>query len=272
MRTTKILRRSVLALLTLALHAARVSAQPASVASLRGNYVLTEVQAAGSAALGLLSFDGQGNVSGTEDVSGIPGCALGTPVTGTYSVNSDGTGALNLSPCSINGGTVEVFITPIDFVLRTFKGAAADGFLVMPGNSFATATLRRRPGKSSGYSLAALAPGAYSLSFRGYINGPEAGVGTLTSDGLGNATVSETWINGGALCTTTTNGTYSVNRDGSGVLHTPFAAQSCNVPPFGPGFVPTWDFVFDRSGGGAVDLISEQPNAGVLGKLHRMTN
>jgi hypothetical protein len=71
-------------------------------------------------------------------------------------------------------------------------------------------------------------PGVYSLSFRGYINGAEAGVGTLTSDGAGNATVSETWINLGTLCTTTTSGTYSVNDKGWGVISLPFAAQSCS--------------------------------------------
>jgi hypothetical protein len=136
-------------------------------------------------------------------------------------------------------------------------------------------TLRRRLGKSTGYSLATLAPGACSLSFRGYINGSEAGIGTLTSDGSGNVTVNETWINGATLCTTSeTNATYSVNRDGSGVLHTPFAAQSCSngQQGNGPGYVPAWDFVFDRSDGRALDLISESPNAGVLGKLHRMTD
>jgi hypothetical protein len=166
-----------------------------------------------------------------------------------------------------------VSITPIDFVLQTFEGTAADGFMAIPG--FATpATLRLRLGKSRGYSLATLAPGAYSLSFRGFINGVEAGAGTLTSDGSGNVTVSETWINGATLCTTTTNGTYSVNGDGSGVLHTPFAAQSCSngQQGNGPGYVPAWDFVFDRSDGRALDLISESPNAGVLGKLHRMTD
>ena len=232
MRTTNVLRVSFLALLSLTLHATRVLAQPATLASLRGNYVLTQVGGipvlgAGVAALGLLFFDGPGNVTGMDDVNGIEGCALGTAVIGTYSVNPDGTGVLNLSPCSINGGATQVSITPIDFVLRTFEGAAADGFMAMLGNAFATpTTLRRRPGKSSGYSLATLAPGAYSLSFRGYINGGEAGVGTLTSYGSGNATVSETWINSGTLCTTTTSGTYSVNANGSGVLHTPFAAQS----------------------------------------------
>ena len=62
--------------------------------------------------------------------------------------------------------------------------------------------------------------GAYVFTEQGSTsnNAPYAGLGSITLDGAGNATGSETIQSTGANLTTTFTGTYTVNADGSGTI------------------------------------------------------
>jgi len=89
----------------------RSSAQPAfSTASIKGSYALSFAVALGGAAsvafaggTGVVVADGSGNLSGSESFSITNGTVCsGLTLSGTYTVNPDGTGVANISYTSSN--------------------------------------------------------------------------------------------------------------------------------------------------------------------------
>ncbi len=106
--------------------------------------------------------------------------------------------------------------------------------------------------KAAAFSTASLS-GGYSFADSGETLGPAsikfAEVGVITFDGAGGFKGNATMNDGGAICTATVTGTYSINPDGSGsatVTQTPDAvstARGCTTI--------TFPIALALSGGGA---------------------
>jgi hypothetical protein len=130
-----------------------------TLASLRGDYGVTATYGANIArALGTQIFDGHGNLKGSAIVN-QPG-ANGTRIivsisfTGTYTINSDGTGTMSLTIMLPNDKTANA---TEDFVVTRGKirdrtpiateivDAQEQPSTVIPGGVFVTHTYTRRP-------------------------------------------------------------------------------------------------------------------------------
>lgn len=96
-----LLRLSLLAALLIGLGANTYSnAQTFSAASLTGNFVFEEDGTLGVnrfLSLGLIKLDGKGGVSGYATIRNGSLDSVGTTVSGSYTVNADGTGVMTLS-------------------------------------------------------------------------------------------------------------------------------------------------------------------------------
>jgi hypothetical protein len=207
-----------------------------SDATLLGSYI---VRFAGHSSngdadgIGILSFDGEGNFSGTDG----PNCQL----SGSYTIGRTGSMAIGTDP--------NTFFTPGCFyhiasfwnlVLadRTGSRVYASGY--REDTDTESATLTRRWVIQRHTFTAADLSGYYGFLIRSRLpfpvasNGPDAtgagevsGVGLLHSDGAGNVSVNiislQTYKPGPqfATCSGTTDGTYTVNPDGTGSLSLP---------------------------------------------------
>lgn len=228
MRHVRLLSRILSALLL------TISAASAQTASLRGpfGFLLNVLfddpsNANGTAVLGVMNLDGAGNVTGSAVIkngatnSQAAQTLTGT-LTGTYSINPDGTG--NITFTADTGITV------------TLAMIVTDG-----GQGFQLVTTQCNCDLSqtvlSGFARAAH-PGPLKGSYGFQINNSPKPAGTqigiATFDGAGNITVSITAVNsgGGSSQATITpfnlTGTYSLKPDGSGVLNFPMPDQSIN--------------------------------------------
>ena len=247
-----------------------------SNSSLFGSYVLSFAGYSNPgpgffAGLGIFSFDGKGNLSGA-DLQG-----LGCHVSGSYTVNNDGTGSISLAPACLwsipgwnfvianrLGGKVYAFASDSPTVINTVSATFTRR--VTLGHSFTAADL------SGSYAFLINGTGA-STEAVGY--GELAGAGILHSDGKGNASATialHTQLNSfPTICSGTTNGTYTVNPDGTGTL----SLTVIWVPPncvYGLPGLPTltltpWSFVFDNARGNRLDLFDNSER--VAGKLSR---
>jgi hypothetical protein len=97
-------------------------------ASLKGNFILAEDGGAGTnkiASLGVLTFDGAGNVAGTQFVQ-MAGNARLVPVTGTYTIGADGGGSLVLATqLPAEDGPVPTVTATYEFLRTSAAGFAA---------------------------------------------------------------------------------------------------------------------------------------------------
>ena len=164
-----------------------------------------------SSFLGVLSFDGAGNVSGSYTiVSSKNPNAMGT-LTGTYSSNPDGTNTVNL--------TFDVGATATALVAVTDGGSGLQ--LVVTGGSLL------KPGQVvGGTGRLQSAQSASPAGSYGYLlnqwpdanNAPGCIFGVFNLDGAGNITGSYTIVGsaGPTPINGTLTGTYVVNPDGTG--------------------------------------------------------
>jgi hypothetical protein len=130
-----------------------------TVASLRGDYGVTATYGANIArALGTQTFDGHGNLKGSAIVNqpGVNGARVIVSITftGTYTVNSDGTGTMSLTIMLPNNKTANA---TEDYVITRGKlrggmpvateivDAQEQPSTVIPGGVFVTHTYTRRP-------------------------------------------------------------------------------------------------------------------------------
>jgi hypothetical protein len=182
----------------------------------------------GSAVLGLLNFDGMGNVTGSYnlqigDSADNPGgqSVTGT-LTGTYSTNPDGTGAATLN---LDAG--------LSFTYAMVITDGGKGLTLITTGCTSNCDL-------GGIVIGGVARAAYTGPLKGsygyqFNNSPVPGqsVGVATFDGAGNTAVSLTFVGAGMgpdhdphqapVFTGTANGTYSLNPDGSGTIVLPKA-------------------------------------------------
>jgi hypothetical protein len=214
--------------------------------SLRGGYSFltnrwtADVNTNEDAVVGVMTFDGAGNV--TVSYTAISGGVVTTGTGGgTYAVNSNGTGVINLT-----GGT-----NPPQYAITLNSTAAglAHGVRLLRTDTTGrnlvesgTAVLQSTTART--YSLASV-KGKLSLQLNDWTadvtRSEDAVLGLLSFDGAGNVKGSFTVMDGGVLQTGTITGTYTVNSDGSGSMslttgadspHLAFALN--NATPTGP--------------------------------------
>jgi hypothetical protein len=165
---------------------------------------------------GRLTADGAGNVSGVDTVV-VAGSTTRRTFTGTYTVNSDGTGALVLNPSWGPQIHADFFAGANGNVLRL---VLTDSGNTLSGVLEAQQTAGQAPSPVS-YTPAALNGGydygiaGSAVDFYGNVT-PIREVGRLTADGAGNLTGTSTVSINGSVVRRTLTGTYSINPDGSG--------------------------------------------------------
>ncbi len=215
-------RRFVRAAILIALAGAiTLPAQAASNASLKGSYsFLTNLSTANVstnqfAMVGVLTFDGAGNVTGSYTSISLDTVQTGT-LGGTYSVKSNGTGKITFT----TGSTAQFAIT-----LNSTTVGLAHGVQLLQtndnNNEIISGTALLQSTTSTTYSAASL-KGNYTFQYNprtadGTL-AEDGGIGIFTFDGIGSIKSSQTIMFDGTLFTGTGTFTYTVNSDGSGTI------------------------------------------------------
>ena len=270
------LRFSLGAVLLSAVGGTAFAGQIFSDSSLFGSYILSfngySSVRGFLAGLGIFSFDGKGNLSGA-DLQG-----LNCQISGSYTVNSNGTGSMSLAPACLWA------ISGWDFVIanrlgnKVYAFAKPQAIPSYPGSAI-SATFTRRVTLGHSFTAADLS-GSYAFLINGTGAAVEAtnvgevaGVGILHSDGKGNASATLSFQALAATCSGTTNGAYTVNPDGTGILSLPpiWVPPNCVLlnPPFTLTLTP-WSFVFDNATGNRLDLFDNSEL--VEGRLSRQAS
>ncbi len=220
MLSRRFLQVGVLIFVTTAL---ALSAQAAgfSEANLKGSYSFlinkwtANPNSQQLAVVGVLTFDGAGNVSGTGTAVG-DGVSLSGTLGGTYTVNPDATGVIEFTSL-FTGGTAQVAFTLNSIIAGVARGAQLlqtdEG-----GNHVTSGTAVLQFPTAMAYSVASVR-GSYALQTNLWTADPSTPAGsgllTITFDGQGNLEGSGTNMFGGAPFTETLTGTYTVNPDGN---------------------------------------------------------
>ncbi len=198
------------------------SAQAAtfSNSSLQGTYAFlgnrwtADINAPQGGVIGIITFDGIGDMS--ESYTGmVNGSLVSGTFTGTYTVNPDGTGTINFS----TGWQWAI-------VLNSTSGKIAHGIQLLLTsnlgyNEVGTSTAGLQSTTAKTYSAANL-KGDFSFVYNDWTADPsqpdDDGDGLFIFDGKGNVKGSSSDMQGGTLQTETFTGTYTVNSDGSGAI------------------------------------------------------
>ena len=172
-----------------------------------------------SGLLGVLNFDGAGNVTATYTKINVDFSVKTGKATGTYSANPDGTNTVSLA---FDDGTVWTLAAAVT------DGGAGLQLLVTGGTPMNFFTGNANPAQvisGTGRTLSTqgtLPAGAYGYLIIGW---PDAGhkpdnfFGIINFDGAGNLNGSYTLVNGRPdAFPGTLSGTYSVNSDGTGSM------------------------------------------------------
>ncbi len=212
-------------------------------ASFKGNYAISCVPEGGhaqSASIGVLTFDGNGRVSGSM-MTNLPGARFGermqldSSIEGTYVVDDDGSGFGSLTASSTAADGVRQDITA---VLLISKAEVVGGAKIAQEASIMVDAVDPRTG-GLGIILASRHPdeGEFSLaSFSGTYGGPgwgrggqtpasAIGIGAVHFDGNGNFTAVDvqnlpgaTFLERRRLSQDTPNGQYTLDKDGRGMV------------------------------------------------------
>lgn len=193
-----------------------------SNASLKGGYSFllnkwsADVNTNEEATVGVVTFDGVGNV--TASYTSIHGGVVHTgTASGTYTVSANGTGAITFST-----GTNPPHFT---ITLTSSAGGLAHGVQLLQTNENSnvvdSGTALLQSATAATYTLASV-KGKLSFQLNKWtadVNETQEGiVGILIFDGTGKVTGSFKDMVGGVLKTGTFTGTYAVNSDGSGSM------------------------------------------------------
>lgn len=193
-----------------------------SNASVKGSYSFllnrwtADVNASQEGNLGLMTFDGAGGV--TASFTSMRNGVLSTgTATGTYSINANGTGTVNLTG---QNGTLQFAIV----LNSTAAGIARSVELLLTNdttNSVTSGTAVLQSSVAPTYNAASLKGNlAFQLNeWTADVNESRNGiVGRFSFNGAGKVTVSFTEMKAGVLQTGSCTGTYTVNSDGTGAL------------------------------------------------------
>jgi hypothetical protein len=192
-------------------------------ASVKGSYSFSlnkwtaDVNAGQNGVLGVFHFDGAGNVTGSFSAMHAGTLQTGT-ATGTYTVNSNGAGSINLTLAP--SGTVQLAI-----VLNTTKAGVANSLHLLTtsntDNAVESGTAILQTTAAASYNATSLKGNlAFQLNeWTANVNESRTGiVGRFSFNGSGKVTVSFTEMKAGVLQTGTCTGTYTVNSDGTGAM------------------------------------------------------
>jgi hypothetical protein len=213
-------RVGILGLLTVAL---ALSAQAASFSngSLKGGYSFSFNQRTANvntpqfAAVGVMTFDGAGNMTGSYTSISDHAVQSGA-LSGTYLVTSNGTGTLSLT----TGLTAQFAIT-----LNSTAAGVAQGVQLLrtddTSNEIVSGTALLQSTTAGKYSAASL-KGNFAIQFNPWTAdaslAEDGGVGIFTFDGKGNIKGSVTIMFDGGKVGGPVKATYKVNSDGTGTI------------------------------------------------------
>ena len=153
---------------------------------------------------GVISIDAHCTITG-EVTGGFGGATTSSSVTGTYAVNSDGTGTITLNLA--NDPVIETFAVSLTHVQNGAIGLESDA------SAAATITVTRQV-TAPPYDLTSIA-GVFAASCYSAFG---SDLNLLTFDGVGNVTgVDVSGING-IQTTNSVGGSYMMNADGSFVI------------------------------------------------------
>ena len=167
--------------------------------------------------IGELTADGAGNVSASSTLS-LNGSIIRRTFSGTYSVNSDGTGAMTLYP---NWGPPINVDTVIGSAGREVTFVLTDDSNVLSG-ALQAQVLLQPASPAPAYDVTFLT-GGYDFSISGFaydsrgVASPMTEVGRLAFDGNGGITGSDS-VSLGFLVRRTLTGSYSLNTNGTGSM------------------------------------------------------
>lgn len=213
----------------------------------------------GSAMLGLMNFDGAGNVSGPYNLElGSGGVnakqSLIGAFTGTYSSNPDGTGTISIALDNGVSLTLAMVIDnrgrSLELVVTSCSGPCDLSGQVVSGVAEIEFNGPVHPVHQGFLN------GSYGLQFTKSSPTPQSSVSVWTFDGAGNVCISGTSVIPGPNVTSETRcGTYSVNRDGTGNI---------TLPPLQPGGQgQSWVFVIAEGRSGLLALQTNRAGDGV---------
>lgn len=207
---------TVCLMVTASTSAASVQAPVFTNASLKGAYGvllnawISTSNATNQASVGILNFDGIGNVTSSSFTVNTGGTITTDAATGTYSINKNGTGSIRLIDSQSLQLHLVLVINSTNKDLQLMQ-TNPDGTRVVIG----TAVLQG----SVSFTAASL-KGAYGFLVAGSQDGnspnPEGVLYLLSFDGISKLTAVYTKEDSGIVTTGTASGTYSVNSDGSG--------------------------------------------------------
>lgn len=178
-------------------------------ATLKGQFLLAE-EGANSSALGILTFDGAGKVSGIEYLQ-VPGQTQAVPVTGTYSIAADGSGTLTLNRQEVTEDGAAPAVAAIYDLLATNDG----GFAAIRRDSAEANLAEIVPA-----SLATSYKGAFLLSDEGESSSrqPVAQIGVLMLKGDGTLSGKLIVKQNGKAESKAASGSYVIDSTGLGNL------------------------------------------------------
>jgi hypothetical protein len=180
-----------------------------SNATLAGNYgfTVTGVNGSGSltAAVGQLTADGKGGLTGTQTISVAGVISSNVALTGTYSIKANCTGKTTItSGTAANFGLVVVSNGGQFEITRTDKGTSQYGYALAQGKATCTnAGIKNTFGFRGGGFTSSTVPVAYA--------------GQVKLDGVGGVTGSESASFGGMVQHFPLTGSYSVNSNCTGM-------------------------------------------------------
>jgi hypothetical protein len=167
------------------------------------------------AMVGVLSFDGAGNVTGSYTSISEDTASSGS-LGGTYSVSANGTGTITFS----SGSTAEFAVT-----LNAISGGVAKGVQLLQindsNNEVMSGTAVLQSTTSHTYSAASL-KGTFALLYQPWTAdaslSEDGGVALFTFDGKGNVTTTETIMYDGTKFSGSGSFTYTVSANGTGTI------------------------------------------------------
>jgi IPT/TIG domain/Bacterial Ig-like domain (group 2) len=189
---------------------------PFNASSLKGTSVFGAAGfavAGNDVAVGEVQFDGTGNVSGTNDENYFGLSFSDEPITGTYTVDSNGLGRGAISEASGPGLSTFYLVSP------------GRGFIISGNDSLEFGTFEHQTGEP--FSNASFS-GNYTLGAVPLLStvGTSFASGALTADGVGNLSGTLTTKGG----TQTIAGTYAVSTNGRTTLSiTPISGSPSNL-------------------------------------------
>ena len=156
-------------------------------------------------ASGSFTADGNGNLTGIEDLNEFTGVFQNLSFTGSYSVGADGRGSASITTSQGTSNIRFVLLSP-------------DGGLLIQFDTFAVGNGVIEKQDASAFSNSAL-NGGYSFGFDGISSsGAMSAAGRFTADGAGNISAGVEDINDAGVVSTNIGftGTYSVASNGRG--------------------------------------------------------